>query len=223
MTANLIRRTGYSRAERLSDAIVHMVALVAALSAVPVLITLAAVWRGDASAIVGTAVYGGTLIAMILCSALYNMFDSSAWQGLLRRLDHSAIYFKIAGTYTPFMLLSGGHGTWLLTGLWGAALAGSGLRSFGSPRWKWVAFGLYLAMGWAGLVFGWPLMSALSAPVLGLIVAGGLLYTLGTAFLLWESLPFHNTVWHVFVMTASATFFVAVTLHLAETSAPVAG
>lgn len=218
MSQALISRVGYSRAEHVSDVVVHLVALAAALAAVPFLIALAVVWHGTGPAVTAVAVYGTTVIAMIGFSALYNGFPRAGLSWLYQRLDHAAIYFKIAGTYTPFTLLSG-QGGWLLTGLWGAALAGSGLRAFGSGRWKWIAFALYLVMGWAGIVVGWPLFAALSAPVLGLMLAGGLLYTFGTVFLLWERLPFHNTIWHGFVMTATAVFFAAVTLHLAQSSA----
>ena len=218
MSKSLVSRTEYSRAERLSDAAVHLVALVAAVAAVPVLITLAALWLGNASAIAATSIYGATLIAMIACSALYNGFPGASLNWLFQRMDHAAIYFKIAGTYTPFTLLSG-QGGWLLTGLWGAALAGTGLRVFGDGRWKWIAFALYLGMGWAGVALGWPIFAALSAPVLALMLTGGILYTVGTIFLLWERLPFHNTIWHVFVMSATAAFFVAVTIHLSDVSA----
>jgi len=217
MSRDLISRANYSRAEHVSDIVVHLVALAAAAAGVPVLIALAVIWHGDVSAVTATTVYGVTLIAMIVCSALYNGFPQAGLSWLYQRLDHAAIYFKIAGTYTPFTLLSG-QGGWLLTGLWGAALAGSWLRAFASGRWKWLAFGLYLVMGWAGVVIGWPMLAALSAPVIGLMLTGGILYTVGTVFLLWERLPFHNTIWHVFVMSATAVFFVAVTLHLSQSA-----
>lgn len=210
-------RPAYSRAERVSDAAVHLTALVAALGAVPVLITLAAVWRGDVPAIVGTSIYGGTLIAMISCSLLYNAGLWPEWHDVLNRLDHSAIYFKIAGTYTPFTLLSG-TGFGLMTGLWGAALAGTMLKVFAPGRFRWLGFALYLGMGWAGLVVGWELFSALSPAVLSLLVAGGLTYTVGTVFYLANQRLFHNTIWHVFVMSASAVLFVAVMLHLSNTA-----
>ncbi len=208
----------YSRAERLSDAVVHVTGLSAAVLGAPVLVTLAAVWHGEVSAVLATVIYGLSLIAMILCSALYHMVPHPDWRGLLRRLDHSAIYFKIAGTYTPFTLLSGGHGAVLVTGLWGAAIAGSGMHFWAPDRTRWVGFALYLAMGWAGLVAGWTLFSTLEPAVLTLIVAGGVLYTVGTAFFLFERMPFHNTIWHVFVLAASTIFFVAVALHLADTA-----
>ena len=120
----------------------------------------------------GTTVYGLTLIAMILCSALYNIIGHGRWAWLLQRLDHSAIYAKIAGTYTPFTLLSGSHAPWLLAGLWGAALAGMGLKALSPERFRWLALALYMAMGWAGLLAGGSFLAALSTPVLTLIVTG---------------------------------------------------
>ncbi|MEM9248537.1 MAG: hemolysin III family protein [Pseudomonadota bacterium] len=221
MTQPLIQRTEYSRAEHLSDVAVHLVALVAAIAAVPVLITLTAVWLSQGAAIAATSIYGATLILMIACSALYNGFPKASLSWLFQRLDHSAIYFKIAGTYTAFIMMTG-QGLWLLTGLWGAALAGSGLRAFGPGSWRWIAFALYLAMGWAGVAFGWSIFAALSAPVLVLMLVGGLLYTGGTIFLFWQSLPFHNTIWHVFVMAATTVFFVAVTMHMSQTAIALA-
>lgn len=209
---------GYSRAEKLSDAVVHVTGLAAAIAGVPVLITLAVIWRGDVPALIAVVIYGAALIAMILCSALYHMVPHPDWRELLRRLDHSAIYLKIAGTYTPFAALSGGSTLALLSGLWGAAFAGVSLWIFAPGRFRWAAFALYLAMGWAGVLLGWTMFEAMSPPVLWLVVAGGLTYTIGTFFFLSEALPFHNTIWHVFVLAATVVFFVAVTLHLAQTA-----
>jgi hemolysin III len=211
-------RTAYSRAEYLSDTIVHVSGLVIVLICVPILITLAAVWRGDTPALVGTTVYGLSLVAMILCSALYNIIGTGRWAWLLQRLDHSAIYAKIAGTYTPFVLLSGQNG-WLIVGMWAAAFVGMGLKIVSPTRFRWVGLALYLGMGWAGLAVGGPFLAALSPAVLTLIVAGGLLYTLGVLFYLFERMPFHYTAWHVMVLTASLVFYAAVMLQVAQTSA----
>ena len=180
------------------------------LMAVPVLILRTSALHSEVPAVVGTSIYGATLIAMILCSALYNMARPSAWTPVLRRLDHSAIYFKIAGTYTPFTLLSGGHGAYLLPVLWTAALVGTGLRVFAHDRTRRLAISLYLVMGWVGAIAGWRLFAQMPDHVFGLIVAGGLIYTVGFAFYLLERVPFHNTIWHVFVLVASASFFAAV-------------
>lgn len=213
----LSTRTDCSRAERLTDGIIHAAGLAAVLIAVPVLITAAAVLRGDFTAVFGITVYGLALIAMILCSALNNMVAAPGWQGLLRRLDHSAIYVKIAGTYTPFTLLSG-QGLWLLAGLWGAALAGVGIKLVSPDRFRLPTLALYLAMGWAGLVAGGAVFATLSTPVLVLIVTGGILYTAGVVFYLFERLPFHYTIWHVFVLTASFVFYAAVTVQLVQSA-----
>ena len=206
-------RTAYSKAEQVSDAVVHVMGLTLVLMAVPVLIVLTALYRGDAASVTGVSVYGGALFAMILCSALYNIGETSgvgaAKEWLLRRLDHSAIYLKIAGTYTPFTLLSG-HGVALTIGVWGAALAGITLKIISPERFKWAGLLLYLGMGWAGVAAGGSLFAALPLPVLVLMAVGGGLYTLGVEFYLWRRLPFHYTIWHVFVLAASFVFYAAV-------------
>lgn len=199
----------YSRAEWFSDAIVHVSGLALVTGAVPVLIVLTAMLRGDPAAIAGVSVYGGALVLMILCSALYNMIERPDWGWILRRLDHSAIYLKIAGTYTAFIAVTG-QGFGLMAGLWGAALAGVGLKLLSPARFRWLALALYLGMGWAGVALGGALLAALPGPVVALMLIGGGLYTLGVIFYLWERLPFHNTIWHVFVLAASLVFYAAV-------------
>lgn len=211
----------HSRAETRGDVIVHAAGLLAALVGVPVLLTLAVLWHGSATALAAAGIYGAALLAMLGCSAAYHHLPRPRWRPLLLRLDHAAIYVKIAGTYTPFALLSGGAGSGLIAGLWGAAAAGCGLQMLAPGRTRWPGFALYLGMGWAGLLLGWALFDTLSPAVMALIVAGGVIYTLGVAFFLWESLPFNIAIWHGFVLAASALFFVAVTLHMAQT-APIA-
>lgn len=203
-----IRR--YSRAEYLSDAAVHLAGLAAVLGGVPVLVVVAALTRGDAASVAGVAVYGVTLVLMILASALYNLVQRPHWTWLLRRLDHSAIYLKIAGTYTPFAVISG-HGLGLTVALWGAAAAGVALKVIAPWRFRWPALALYFAMGWADVVVGGSLFEALPPEVTRLMLIGGLLYTGGAVFYLWERLPFHNTIWHGFVLVASLVFYAAVT------------
>jgi len=196
-------------AEWWSDAAVHVVGLVVVTGAVPVLIVLAAVLRGDASSVVGASVYGATLVLMVLCSALYNMLPGSGWSWLLRRLDHAAIYLKIAGTYTPFALISG-QGGGLLIGVWGAAALGVAMKLTSPARFRWVGLALYLGMGWSGVVAGGAMLSALPASVVVLMVTGGLLYTVGVVFYLWERMWFQTAIWHVFVLAASLVFYAAV-------------
>ena len=204
----------YSRAELVSDAAVHVTGIVAALIAVPVLITLAAVWIGDASTVGAALVYGLSLIGMFACSAANNMVRLPDWKDLLRRLDQSAIYVKIAGSYTPFAVLTGTHAGIFLSSVWGAALAGAAIRLFSGARLKWASIGLYLAIGWAGALAGAPMVGALTPTGFGLILAAGCLYTIGVLFFIWERLPFHNTIWHVFVLAASFVLYAAVLVEL---------
>lgn len=206
-------RSRYSRAEWLSDAVVHVAGVSLVLMAVPVLIVVTVIERGDLAAVSGVSIYGAALIAMLACSALYNIGVRFHWgaarEWLFKRLDHAAIYVKIAGTYTPFTLLSG-HGVGLTLGLWAAALAGVALKLISPYRFRWLALGLYLAMGWAGVIAGQALLAALPMPVVVLMLVGGALYTGGVVFYLWERLPFHNTIWHVCVLAASLVFYAAV-------------
>lgn len=201
----------YSRAERLSDAALHVTGLGAALAAVPVLVVLAALLRGDAPSIVGTSVYGVTLLAMILCSALFNMIARPDWTWLLQRLDHAAIYLKIAGTYTPFALMTG-EGGGLALAIWAAAAVGVGLKLLSPRRFRPLALTLYLGMGWAAGLAGQAKLATLPAPVQTLMLTGGAIYSLGVVFYLWERLRFHYTLWHLCVLTATAVFYVAILL-----------
>ncbi|MFD1912269.1 PAQR family membrane homeostasis protein TrhA [Halodurantibacterium flavum] len=202
----------------MSDSAVHVAGLVAVLVAAPALLAYAATQAGDVRTITAVSVYCATLVAMILFSALYNMLRHTRFTPVLRRLDHAAIYFKIAGTYTPFALLSGAPAAFLLGMLWFGAALGTVLRVLVPHRFRWVAFGLYLGMGWAGVVAGWPVLTALSAPVLALIVIGGCLYTFGTVFYLAKNMPFQRTVWHVFVLLASVMFYLAVVMQVGQTA-----
>jgi hemolysin III len=207
-------RPAYTRAEWVSDTVVHVLGVGLALMAVPVLVTLALLWHGEVSIVLASAIYGLTLLAMLGCSAIYNITHGCVWTGIFRRMDHTAIFLKIAGTYTPFVVITGAHAGPLLTGLWGAAAVGAGLKIFAPHRFKMLTVGLCLGMGWAGVVVGGEVLERLSPTVVSLMVAGGLLYTAGVVFFLWASLPFHNTIWHVFVLAATAVFYIAVVLQL---------
>jgi hemolysin III len=204
----------YSYAELRSDAVVHVTGVVAAMVAAPVLVFLAVAWLGDAGTVSAALVYAVCLVAMLVCSALYNMVRLPERRDLFRRIDQSAIYFKIAGTYTPFAVLTGAHAGPLLVGVWGAALGGAALVIFGPAGIRRPSVVLYLALGWIGAALGGPLIDGLSGEGLALIVTGGVLYSAGVLFLLWERLPHHNTIWHVFVLAATAIVYVAVLVEL---------
>lgn len=217
MSSLFAPRQIYTRPERISDGVIHVVGTLMALAAVPVLVTLTAMTRGDVAAVTGATIYGASLIVMLACSAAYNMAWPGAWDHVLRRLDHSAIYLKIAGTYTAFVLISG-KGEALAAGIWAAALLGMALKIISPERFRWVGLALYIGMGWAGVFLGWPLFAGMSTSVLMLVAIGGVIYTLGVPFYLMSRMPFHITVWHGFVLAASAVFFAAVLAHVIETA-----
>ena len=199
----------------MSDAAVHLAALTLALGAVPVLIAFVATRHGTLTGTLGVVVYGVCLIAMLTASLAYNHVYHPDWTDRLRRIDVSAIYLKIAGTVTPFVLLSG-TGATFLAGMWTAAVVATATAQLRRRRSTALSVGIALAMGWAVLVGGRDVIATVSWPVLSLMVAGGLLYTMGTPFLLAERLRYHNTIWHAFVVAASVIYFVAVFLHAAQ-------
>jgi len=203
----------YSRAEYLSDAAIHVLGIGFALIAGPALVAIAAIRIGDVTTVTALSIYALTLLAMLTCSALYNMIRLPHWADRLRRLDQSAIYFKIAGTYTPFVVLFPGS-PGFLAGIWAVAIAGASLIVFSARRRTLVAITLYLGLGWAGYALGQPLIDGLSGAGAALLVTGGLLYTGGIAFLLWHRLPFHNTIWHVFVLAATCVCYAAIAVEV---------
>jgi hemolysin III len=205
---------GYSRAEQRSDAAVHFMGVLFAVVAAPILILLSARWTGDRTTVAAAAVYGFCLFAMVCCSAAYHMSPRPGWKDTLRRIDQTAIYLMIAGSYTPFAVLTGSHAGAFLAGLWGSALLGSALILFSPRRLRWLSLALYLGMGWAGMWLGGTMLGALTPEAYALILSGGALYTTGVVFFLWERLPFHNTIWHLFVLAASAIVYAAVVIEL---------
>ncbi len=204
-------RRAYSSAERASDFYVHIAALVIAMGAVPVLIAMTAIWRDDSYSVLGVSIYGIALIAMLTASLLYNHAGRPHLTGLLRRIDMSAIHLKIAGTYTPFALLTGA-GSGLLTAVWSAAAAAMAVSLFLRNVPSGLSVAMCLATGWAVVMGGSDLLGTIPQHVAILMLVGGVLYSVGTLFLLSWRLKFHNTIWHGFVAVASIVFFVAVFL-----------
>lgn len=200
--------------EQLADAVIHVVGVTLVMLAVPVLVTLAAVWRDEGALIAAIAIYGVSLLAMIMFSASYNLasirFPGRRVLDVLRRLDHGAIYIKIAGTYTPFAVIAGGPlGRWMLIGIWSGAAAGFAGKLLAPDKWERASVVLYLAMGWAFVVCAGPISASLTQATLILIIVGGCLYSAGVIFHLWEKLPYQNAIWHLFVLVASLVFYSA--------------
>ena len=201
----------YTPAERITDGIVHAVGICAGLIAVTVMM-IAAVSSLPFEATLSLAVYGIAMLAMFGCSAAYHLIPTQAWKGTLRRLDQAAIFLKIAGTYTPFALIKMGGvaGYALLSSVWAIALLGVAGKMLLRSTWDRPAIALYLALGWAGLLALQPLSASVTPSVLALLALGGVLYSIGVIFHVWESLPHQNTIWHLFVLAGTSCHFLAV-------------
>ena len=196
--------------ERSADRWVHIVGLTAGAVGGLILLGMSlGVGRLGQAAAIG--VYATCLVLMFLASAAYNL-ASPRRRVLLRRLDQAAIFFMIAGSYTPFTTqrLAGAWSWGMTLAVWTLAIGAAAIKLFapGLDRKFWV--GVYLALGWLALVAIKPLLAGVSALALVLLLAGGLVYTLGVVIYLKRDLPFRRAIWHGFVTAAAATHFVAI-------------
>jgi len=201
----------FDRAELIADGVVHIVGICLGLVAATALIVLASVYA-TALDVVVSAIYVAGLLAMLGLSATYNLWPVSRAKWLLRRLDHSAIYVLIAATYTPFIMQLKGSllAIVLLVCVWCAAIAGIVLKLRFPGRFDRLSIGLYLAMGWSGMMLYDAVVKALPTLALCFVVAGGVFYTLGVIFHAWERLRFQNAIWHGFVLSGAACHYTAV-------------
>ena len=200
-----------SRNTRLEDqvcAVIQGTGLVLGIGGVATLVALAGVY-GSASAIVGFSIYGATLIIMYASSTAYHAASKPKRKFRLRIVDKSNIYLLIAGTYTPFVLVTieGGWGWSLFGVVWGMALFGVAFKLIFVNRFEFVGLGLYLAMGWVMMLALNPLVKSMSWDGVFWMVMGGLAYTLGVPIYRWDRMPFNHALWHVFVFTGSIILY----------------
>jgi hemolysin III len=197
-------------AERRADAVVHAVGLSA--GAVGAILLLAMAVDGRPLQTLSAIVYAVGLVAMLGCSAAYNMARPSRTKWWLRRLDHAAIFLMIAATYTPFLarLQDATAATWLAGVVWTGALAGMVLKIGWPGRFDRLSVALYLALGWAIVLAFGPLVQSVPMLTLALLIAGGALYSVGVIFHLWDSLRFGTAIWHGFVVAAAGCHYMAV-------------
>ena len=202
----------YTPRELLVDGIVHGVGVAFAGIGTVVLLVLAALAGVGAGALAALTVYAAGLAAMLGTSAAYNLWPLGRVKWILRRFDHAAIYVLIAGTYTPLVALVGvgAAAWWLLAAIWGVALVGMALKLALPGRFDRLSIGLYLALGWSGVLAYEPVIAVLPPVPFALLAAGGLLYSVGVVFHVWRGLPFQNAIWHVFVLVAAMCHYGAV-------------
>lgn len=205
----------YTPAEELANVITHGVGLGISLVGAVTLVALTAL-RGDAWQIISSGVYGASLVALYTASTLYHSLRPPRAKRVLRVFDHCAIYLLIAGSYTPFALVSlrGGWG-WTLFGLiWGLAVAGIVFKVLFTGRLNALSTTVYVLMGWLCIVAVKPIVEMVPTGALWWLAAGGVIYTAGTVFYHNRRVPYSHAIWHLFVIGGSACHYLAISRYV---------
>jgi hemolysin III len=199
--------------QELANSLSHGFGILFGVVCIPVLIAFAAK-SGNAAAIVGACIYGFSFLMVFTFSTLYHSFQHISAKEMLKKMDHISIYFLIAGTYTPFILIymNNAVGISMLVALWSLTLLGTIFKAFYTGKYEKLSVAIYLMMGWILLVAGKTFFVSLPIPVISLVAAGGVLYTLGVIFYVWKGFTYHHAVWHFFVLAAGICHFAAVLL-----------
>jgi hemolysin III len=202
-----------SPGEEAANVATHGLGAIASGAGLAVLLVFSA-WFGDAWTLASCAVFGATMILLYTASTVYHASSSPRVRHVAKILDHASIYLLIAGTYTPFTLLAlrGPWGWSLLAAVWLFAIAGVWMEAFWVYRARWISAVVYLAMGWMVVLAGRRLAAALPPGALPLLVAGGLLYSVGTVFYVLKRVRYAHAVWHGFVLGGTTCHFLAVVL-----------
>lgn len=210
--AEAIKQTTYSFGEEIANSITHGIGALLSIAALTMLVILA-VTQDDPVRIVSAAIYGSSLILLFLFSTLYHSLPGSRIKKIFQLLDHCAIYLLIAGTYTPVLLISlrGAWGYSLMVAIWSLALFGVFFKVFfGEERFPKISLFTYISMGWLIIIASTEMFANVAPGGLVLLAVGGVVYTAGVAFYVWESLPYNHAVWHLFVLGGSVCHFFAV-------------
>lgn len=206
----------YTLAEEIANAVTHGIGAIFSVVGLSVLVLVAAVTQ-DPYRVIGVTVFGVTMLLMYLASTLYHALPHPPVKRVLRIADHCAIYLLIAGTYTPFMIVSmRGIWGWTLFGiLWGAAMMGCIFKMFFTGKFDFLSTMMYVAMGWVAIIALKPALEMIPMGALLLLLIGGLAYTSGVVFYIWDRCPYNHAIWHCFVMAGTAVHFAAVYFFIA--------
>lgn len=200
----------YSKAERIADAVVHIAGIILCIAGAFAL-HFTAIGRIPLRDIAGLSVYSTGLVSMFTASASYNLINRPRLKELLRRVDHSVIFIMIAGSYTPFALKIGGAtGGTILISVWLIAALGISMKLLFPRKKDKLSVLLYLAQGWCVVLAMGPLMNTLSGVSFNLLLIGGGVYSSGVIFHLLDRIPFHNVIWHLFVLGGAALQYAAI-------------
>ncbi|MET4693254.1 PAQR family membrane homeostasis protein TrhA [Endozoicomonas lisbonensis] len=205
----------YSLGEEIANSVTHGIGAMLSVAGLTLLVTYAAI-QGDAWRVVSFSIYGGSMILLFLMSTLYHSFQNEKVKQVFKLLDHCAIYLLIAGTYTPFLLvtLRGTTGWILFAIIWLLAFTGIIFKLAFRNRFKKLSLLTYVAMGWLALFVGQELTRSLSAGGMAWLIAGGLAYTLGVLFYVWKKLPYNHAIWHLFVLAGSLCHYTTIFVYV---------
>lgn len=203
--------TYYHAKEESLNVITHFIGFLLSIAALVLLVAFAGMY-GSPRHIVSFSIYGGSLVTLYLASTLYHSARRKKLRRKLNILDHAAIYLLIAGTYTPFTLitLSGSLGWTLFGVVWGLALAGIGLKLFFTGRYDRISTVGYVLLGWVAVVALKPLIAALSPEGSLYLLAGGISYTIGAVFYSLRKVPYNHSIFHVWVLLGSVFHFISI-------------
>jgi hemolysin III len=203
----------YTTGEEIANSVVHGVGVLLSIAALTIL-TVYGAMSGSGAKLASGIVYGVALVLEYTASTLYHSFPWPRAKHVFKILDHCGIYLLIAGTYTPFCLvtLANEGGIWLFSAIWGIAVVGIAFESFWAYRPRWLSALTYLAMGWLVVLTWRPLVANLDPAGVWLLLAGGLAYTVGTIFYVLKRVPYMHMVWHLFVLAGSILHFLAVVI-----------
>lgn len=206
----------FETAEYYADVVTHGLGAVASIVGLAILCAFTAA-RDSAFDMAAVAIFGASLVTLYTASTLYHSVSKEGrLKEMLKIFDHASIFLLIAGTYTPIaaIALIDGVGVTVLILIWSLALVGVIFKLFSTGKYEKVSVGLYLAMGWLVVFFGKSALGELSTEAVVLIAAGGLSYSLGVIFYLWEKLPFNHAIWHLFVLGGSVLHYLAILLYI---------
>lgn len=206
----------YTVAEEVTHAVTHGVGFILAIAGLAVLMVFAVKGAGGPLYIIPTVVYSITLMLMYLFSTLYHGVFNARAKRVFRILDHEAIFLLIAGTYTPFLIitLNGVLGWVLFSVVWGVAALGLIFQGFYAGRFRLFSTCLYVGMGWIMVVALKPLAAQLPAAGMRWLYIGGAFYTIGAIIYLFKRIPYHHAVWHLFVLAGSACHYLSILLYV---------
>lgn len=206
----------YTVGEEIANAVTHGVAALLSIAGLAVLVAFAVLYSGSPKVVAAVSIFGASMVFLYTASTLYHSIPNPRAKKVLQYLDHSMIYVLIAGSYTPFCLitLQGYTGIALLCAVWLIAIAGISLQAVLLHKADWINCLLYLSMGWLAVFVIDPLVSTLDSTGLALLVAGGLAYTVGVVFYIFERIPFSHTIWHTFVFAGTTLQFFSVLFYV---------